>query len=213
MSVTDVLVVDDDIAICRIVHLMLSDEQYEVQAAHSVADALGVIEEKSFAVYVLDYKLPDGSGLDVAERIRSKWGATAIILISGYDPSAVTLRAEKLSISEFLEKPFSREIICAAVKKAIDSPKAASELSPGDPPISPVMSRAHPDSILEASGIMTLSGSPAAAAPFVGVRSYEKVNTDSIAFSASSSSDGSLWGISSCCWIAATLCKRPLTRL
>src|ERR1700726_2250881 len=111
MSVTDVLVVDDDIAICRIVHLMLSDEQYEVQAAHSVADALGVIEEKSFAVYVLDYKLPDGSGLDVAERIRSKWGATPIILISGYDPSAVALRAEKLGISDFLEKPFSRETI------------------------------------------------------------------------------------------------------
>jgi DNA-binding NtrC family response regulator len=133
-----VLVVDDDMAICRIVHRMLSDGQYEVQAAHSVADALGAVEQKAFDVYVLDYKLPDGSGLDVAERIRSKWGTTPIILISGYDPSAVALRAEKLGISEFLEKPFSREIICAAVKKAVNSAKAASELSPGAaPPISP----------------------------------------------------------------------------
>src|ERR1700675_1344539 len=131
MSIADVLVVDDDIAVCRIVHRMLSDGQYEVQAAHSVADALGTIEQKSFDVYVLDYKLPDGSGLDVAERIRSKWGATPIILISGYDPSAVALRAEKLSISNFLEKPFSREIIREAVKKVIGSSKAASELSPG----------------------------------------------------------------------------------
>jgi hypothetical protein len=32
---------------------------------------------------VVDYKLPDGSGLDVAKRIRSKWGAAPIILISG----------------------------------------------------------------------------------------------------------------------------------
>src|ERR1700730_18827214 len=47
--------------------------------------------------------------------------------ISGYDPSAVALRAEKLRISDFLEKPFSREIICNAVKKAIGSPKRASE--------------------------------------------------------------------------------------
>jgi DNA-binding NtrC family response regulator len=138
MSIANILVVDDDIAVCRIVHRMLSDGQYEVQAAHSVADALGAVEQKSFDVYVLDYKLPDGSGLDVAERIRSKWGATPIILISGYDPSAVALRAEKLGISEILEKPFSREIICAAVKKAFDSPKAASELSPAAaPPIAP----------------------------------------------------------------------------
>ena len=141
MSIADVLVVDDDIAVCRIVHRMLSDGQYEVQAAHSVADALGAVEQKSFDVYVLDYKLPDGSGLDVAERIRTKRGAAPIILISGYDPGAVALRAEKLGICEFLEKPFSREIICAAVKKAFNSPKAASELSPAAvPTISPEIS-------------------------------------------------------------------------
>src|SRR5580700_9496703 len=123
MSVTNVLVVDDDVAICRILHRMLSAE-YKVQTSQSVADALGVIEQKPFDVYVIDYKLPDGSGLDVAERIRTKWGATPIILISGYDQSAIALRAEKLHISDFLEKPFSRETICNAVKKAIGSPPA-----------------------------------------------------------------------------------------
>ena len=113
---------------------MLSEEQYKVETNQSVADALAAVEQKSFHVYVVDYKLPDGSGLDVAERIRSKWGATPILLISGYDPSAVALRAEKLGISDFLEKPFSREIICNAVKKAIGSAKGASELSSPDSP-------------------------------------------------------------------------------
>ena len=161
MSITDVLVIDDDVAVCQIVQRMLSTEQCKVQTSQSVADALGAIEQKAFDAYVIDFKLPDGSGLDVAERIRSKWGATPIILISGYDPAAVALRAEKLCISNFLEKPFSREIICEAVKKAIGSPKAASALSPGDPPVSPMMSATHPDSILaasrEASGIKTPS--------------------------------------------------------
>ena len=103
MNITNALVVDDDIAFCRILHRMLSEEQYTVQTSRSVADALAAVEQKSFDVYVVDYKLPDGSGLDVAERIRSKWGATPIILISGYDPGAVALRAEKLGISDFLE--------------------------------------------------------------------------------------------------------------
>jgi DNA-binding NtrC family response regulator len=141
MSTTDVLVVDDDIGVCRIVQRMLSNEQCKVQTCQSVADALGAIERKAFDAYVIDFKLPDGSGLDVAERIRSKWGATPIILISGYDPAAVALRAEKLSISNFLEKPFSREIICEAVKKAIGSPKAAPKLSSVDPPAFPVSSK------------------------------------------------------------------------
>jgi two-component system response regulator HydG len=141
MNITNALVVDDDFAVCRILHRMLSEEQYTVQTSQSVADALVAVEQKSFDVYVVDYKLPDGSGLDVAERIRSKWGATPIILISGYDPSAVALRAEKLCVSDFLEKPFSREIICNAVKKAIGSPKQASELSRADAPVPAVASK------------------------------------------------------------------------
>src|ERR1700736_5615842 len=125
MSITNVLVVDDDIMICRIVQRMLSDENYNIRISQSVADAVSAIEEKPFDLYVMDYKLPDGSGLDVAERIRLKWGAAPIILISGYDPSAVALRAERLSINDFLEKPFSRDMICNAEKKAIGPPPAA----------------------------------------------------------------------------------------
>jgi DNA-binding NtrC family response regulator len=119
MSATNVLVVDDDIAVCRILHRMLSDEHHEVQISQSVADALGAIEKKDFDVFVMDYKLPDGTGLDVAERIRSNGSEAPIILISGYDPSAVALRAEKLRISDIIEKPFSRATICEAVKKGL----------------------------------------------------------------------------------------------
>jgi DNA-binding NtrC family response regulator len=112
---------------------MLSDEQHKVRTSQSVADALRAIEQKPFDAYLMDYKLPDGSGLDVAERIRPKGSAAPIILMSGYDPSSVALRAEKLHISDFLEKPFSRESICNAVKKAISSMPANPPPRPKDP--------------------------------------------------------------------------------
>jgi DNA-binding NtrC family response regulator len=131
----NVLVVDDDMAVCRILHRMLSDEEYQVHISQSVADALAAIEVKLFDVYVLDYKLPDGTGLDVADRIRSKGSKVPIILISGYDPSAVALRAEKLHIFDIIEKPFSRAMICDAVKKAIGFSAVA---DPHDPkPVRP----------------------------------------------------------------------------
>jgi putative SOS response-associated peptidase YedK len=44
-----------------------------------------------------------------------------IILISGYDPTSVASRAKKFHIFDFLQKPFSREMICNAMKKAIGS--------------------------------------------------------------------------------------------
>ena len=81
--------VDDDNAVCQIIQRMLSYEKYQVQTSQSVADALRAIEQKPFDAYVMDDKLPDGSGLDVAERIRSKGSEAPIILMSGYDASAV----------------------------------------------------------------------------------------------------------------------------
>jgi hypothetical protein len=48
-------------------------------------------------------------------------GCRPIVLISGYDPSSVALRARRLSINEFLVKPFSQEKLCEAVKNVIDS--------------------------------------------------------------------------------------------
>ena len=58
-SGTNVLVVDDDNAVCRIVQRMLSDQHYQVQTSKSVADAILAIEQKSFDAYVIDYKLPN----------------------------------------------------------------------------------------------------------------------------------------------------------
>ena len=78
----------------------------------------------------MDYRLKDGSGLDVAERIRAKGDAAPIILMSGYDSSAFALRAEKLRITDFVQKPFSRQTICNAVKKAIASPVFATAFKP-----------------------------------------------------------------------------------
>ena len=131
MNIAHILVVDDDIAVCRIVRRMLSGEKYEVRVSSSVSDALNVIEQESFDAYVLDYKLPDGSGLAVAARIRAKWGSVPIILISGYDPSAIALRAQQLRITEFLQKPFSRETICEVMQKAIDSSSSTAPAESG----------------------------------------------------------------------------------
>jgi two-component system response regulator HydG len=141
MSIANVLVLDDDIAVCRILQQMLPEKQYKVQTSQSVAEALAIIEQTPFDVYMMDYKLPDGTGVDVAERIRSKGSDAPIILIAGCGRSAASFRAQKLRIFNFLEKPFSRELICNAVKKAIDSQIGASGSAPDDLPASPAASK------------------------------------------------------------------------
>ena len=132
MSTPTVFVLDDDIAVCRVVNRMLSLEEYEVRTSQSVEEAVTAIEEKRFDAYVLDHRLPDGSGLDVAERLRAKGSGAPIILISGYDSEGIAARAKALRVFDIIQKPFSREALCNALKKSIGSASTVSPSSGGE---------------------------------------------------------------------------------
>jgi DNA-binding NtrC family response regulator len=125
VSTSSVFVLDDDVSVCRVVNRMLSLEDYEVRTSQSVEEAVTAIEEKSFDAYVLDYRLRDGTGLDVAERLRSKGNGAPIILVSGYDLSGITSRAQTLKVSDIIQKPFSRNELCDALKKSLALAPAA----------------------------------------------------------------------------------------
>jgi two-component system response regulator HydG len=121
MSSPSVFVLDDDVGICRILNRMLSLEEYEVRTSQSVEEAVTAIEEKPFDAYLLDYRLQDGTGLDVAERLRSKGSSAPIILMSGYDLDEVASRAETLRVFDMIQKPFSRDDLFIALKNSIRS--------------------------------------------------------------------------------------------
>jgi two-component system, NtrC family, response regulator HydG len=105
MSMARVFVLDDELAVCRVVNRMLSLKEYQVRTSQSVEEAVTAIEENRFDAYVLDHRLP-GSGLDVAERLRAKRSGAPIILISGYDLEGTASRAKALRVSDVITKAF-----------------------------------------------------------------------------------------------------------
>jgi DNA-binding NtrC family response regulator len=122
MSSPRVLVLDDDVAICRIVSQMLAPGAYEVRTTQTIDDALAAIKEKAFDAYILDYRLRDGSGLDVAERLRAMGSTAPILMLSGYDLGDAKARAQALSVYEIVQKPFSADALQDALKRGLQAP-------------------------------------------------------------------------------------------
>jgi DNA-binding NtrC family response regulator len=125
MSNARILVVDDDVEVCRIIDRMLFGQRYQVKMVPSVAAAVAEIEQEPFDLYVLDFNLADGTGLDVAGLIRSKGSEAPIILLSGCDPATIALSAAKFGIAEIIQKPFSRMAIFSAWQQALGVPRVA----------------------------------------------------------------------------------------
>jgi two-component system, LuxR family, response regulator FixJ len=124
MNSPSVLVLDDDTAMCRIVSQMLSLESYQVRTSQSIEEAVAAIKEKPFDAYILDHRLREGSGLDLAERLRANGSNAPIILISGYDVTGVAARAQALGVFDTIQKPFSAEELCGALRKSLESTPA-----------------------------------------------------------------------------------------
>jgi two-component system, NtrC family, response regulator HydG len=119
MDLPRVLVLDDQVEICTILSKLLRDQQYDVHPVQSVARASQALAEFSFDAYLLDYRLQDGTGLQVAEKVRQKGSSAPIILISGYGAIEIGTEARTLDIFDVLEKPFNCERICSTISQAL----------------------------------------------------------------------------------------------
>jgi two-component system response regulator ResD len=78
-----ILYVDDHEDSAEMFRLMLSGEDFEVQIAQSMEEALTKAHAESFDLYVLDKRLPDGSGTDLCRMLNAGTPGVPCIFYSG----------------------------------------------------------------------------------------------------------------------------------
>ena len=92
---------------------------YTVEVAGSVADADQLLKQKQYALVIADWRLPDGNGIDLADRAAKLRAKT--IIISGY---LFSLPAGAADRHGFLTKPISIFNLVAAVQHRIGNPSS-----------------------------------------------------------------------------------------
>jgi DNA-binding NarL/FixJ family response regulator len=86
--------------------------------AGTVADAYDMIRARRPDVVLMDHYLPDGEGLDVAERIRGVLPATKIVVLTSAEDEAVLLRAIEIGCSGYVTKGTTVQQLADAVRAA-----------------------------------------------------------------------------------------------
>ncbi|MBV8729449.1 MAG: sigma-54-dependent Fis family transcriptional regulator, partial [Acidobacteriia bacterium] len=114
-----ILIVDDEENIGRSLRLILEREGYGVNVCRSVAEFRSHPDAQRADAYLLDMKLPDGSGVDVLKATRQTSSSPAI-MISGHGTIADAVEATRAGAFDFLEKPLSRDRVLVAVKNALE---------------------------------------------------------------------------------------------
>jgi len=115
-----VVVVDDEPNIGRSLRLILEGEGYRVSVFDSVAAFQSQPGRAIADVYLLDVRLPDGSGLDLLRLVRQWDERSAAVMISGHGTVADAVQATKIGAFDFLEKPLARDRVLLVVKNALE---------------------------------------------------------------------------------------------
>lgn len=84
MSMTRILVVDDEAGIRLLYSQELADEGYEVDSAASIAEALAMLQGQQYDVAILDIKLKNESGLDLLQKIVKERHDMVVILSTAF---------------------------------------------------------------------------------------------------------------------------------
>lgn len=102
-----VLVVDDEPVVCALTAEMLRELGYEVYEATSARRALKSLREGlKIDLLVTDIRMPEMSGIDLAEKVLSDNSAVKVLYISAYAAETHGLRGQRLA-GELLQKPFA----------------------------------------------------------------------------------------------------------
>ena len=112
-----VLVVDDDLVQCTLIKCSLDTGTYAVTLAHDKQQALTFCNTEYFDLVVLDYELPDGSGVEIANALRKSYDIP-FVFITMIDDRQRARRPIELGALSYLVKPVTPKQLVIAVETA-----------------------------------------------------------------------------------------------
>lgn len=113
---TRVAVVDDDEAFLDLICEVLNNNGYSVRGFSSAEKLLELLKAKvDFDVLIIDYRLPNSTGIDLFKKIKSMFIRSPVIFISGAADIPAAVEAMQHGAVHFLEKPFQEEQLFALI--------------------------------------------------------------------------------------------------
>ena len=116
-----VFVVDDDDAVRDSLKMLLGAAGYRVRVFESAVRFLAECGTPGNGCLIVDIRMPDMDGLELQQELVQRGVRLPTVVITGHGDVPLAVKAMKNGAVDFIEKPFSREILLSAVEKAFEA--------------------------------------------------------------------------------------------
>ncbi|UCS92520.1 response regulator [Echinicola marina] len=117
----DILVIEDDLLILKMVEFRLKKEGHKVILAEDGNEGVKALEENTPDLIITDIMVPFKSGIEIIEFARAKYPECPIIVLSALgEEEGTVMEAFNLGVSDFVPKPFNPNELAIRVKRLIN---------------------------------------------------------------------------------------------
>jgi two-component system response regulator AtoC len=129
MKKVNILIVEDDKAQRELLAEALRKRGFYVVGAENLAEAKELLEKRDFNALLLDYKLPDGDGLEFLAYLKKNYPNIPTIMLTAYASVENAVSAMKAGAFHYLAKPINLEELNLIVDKALEENKLIREIT------------------------------------------------------------------------------------
>jgi len=115
-----ILIVDDEKLIRWSLEKELSRVGFNILQAETIQEALSLLQEHEPDIVILDQLLPDGTGIDVLQTIKSGKIRVPVIMLTAVDRSDVAVQAMKLGAVDYVTKPVNVDELKIVIERELD---------------------------------------------------------------------------------------------
>jgi DNA-binding NtrC family response regulator len=127
MKHANILIVDDESLVRWSLKERLEAQGYDITEAETAAEALRQ-PVSDIDLVLLDFKLPDGDGLEVLRQIKERSPDTLVIMMTGYSTVENAVEAMKRGAYHYVNKPFNLDEVTLLVEKALETSQLRREV-------------------------------------------------------------------------------------
>src|SRR5690554_1304668 len=121
-----ILLIEDDLTYSKIIKKFLEKNGYDVVTSTKLMDTYSLLERTTPDLVITDYRLPDGTGMEILEKIIESKKNTPVILITNYSDIRTAVKSMKMGAFEYITKPVNPDELLATVKEAFSDKSRAS---------------------------------------------------------------------------------------
>lgn len=114
-----ILIVDDDINLCRVLKEELSEVGYDAEYVSTGLEAFNYLQQNQPDLILLDLKMPGMDGFDVLKELSVRNIKVKVIVLTAYADVKSAIDSAKLGANDFISKPYDFDELLITIRKVL----------------------------------------------------------------------------------------------